>query len=910
MPRVFLLLLFELMTKVSFSEGYPVIHNSRPRIWADQSRFDYISANVSTGECGTTYSDFLYRYNNYWINDPELYLLGSDSTLWTLNWNSLWAQNEGIFTAFLWKVTHDPLANKRCRFIIRKFSERIDSTNFANIEWYTKETLLRTFSDVGGVLLDWCYDSIPENIRVDLAKSIYRMNREFMNTYVLSGSGNSYVSSHNALYQSSGLSPQQQDTVVQWYQAIYDKWINGFLPCYTYYRDDDGGWNWGAAYAMWSLTDQFKLFDNLLIGTGKNFFIDLPWVHESINQYWYFMGPNDYTIHLGDGYTGIYADNVIYRHAAIFLDTRSQWMAQNYSQASFMTSTFAVFTKLFYKDFNAVTVVKPDPPHDWWSDKVGLSESRTSWDHNATLVWFFNSPSKKAAHEHRDNNTFSIFRNKPLIIDAGYYDSYGSNHFINYYTRTIAHNSICVFDSTDVTYYGSTQESNDGGQLFSNPLLNYNSIFAPENQRGKWIQYASSSTWSYQVADAGLSYDPIKLDVFKRRLLFYKPNRVVILDHVRLKNTNVAQRDIFWTAHFMKRPHIVGVIFNPVPGHLTTYSGQDYTMTNGNGNIAIRTIIPDSTKTRLVGGPGYEYYVNGWNYPPIGAIDTANTTPGSWRIEVRPQTIHDTIIYLHTIDIGDNTNLSVAGGTGIRNEWSIGTDWENTIFLFGAKGDTGISKHYVSGLVGNRTIHLWASDLKKNMVFYVFLDNSLIGTINSGINGIVETDIQLNDLVHSITISLNRITGNVIYNNSQQSLLPGVTVYLKQNGSLIAQTITNAQGQFSFPDLINGDYELSASSLQPWGGVNSTDALIAMKCFVQLITLPPLKKRAADVNANNQVTSVDALLIAKRYIGAITSFQAGDWIFETIPFNLNNSLSNNLIIKGICTGDVNGSYVP
>jgi hypothetical protein len=91
---------------------------------------------------------------------------------------------------------------------------------------------------------------------------MYVMNREFMNTFIYSSAGNSYVSSHNtwntifcnqnvlALHDADGLTAAEKDTVLQWHRALYDKLIYQFIPCWTYYRDDDGGWNWGAAYAM------------------------------------------------------------------------------------------------------------------------------------------------------------------------------------------------------------------------------------------------------------------------------------------------------------------------------------------------------------------------------------------------------------------------------------------------------------------------------------------------------------------------------------------------------------------------------------------------------------------------------------------------------------------------------------
>jgi hypothetical protein len=557
------------------------------------------------------------------------------------------------------------------------------------------------------------------------------------------------------LHDASGLTSFQKDTVNQWYQAVYDKHIYGFIPCWTYYRDDDGGWNWGAAYAMWSLIDQFQFFENMRIGTNKNFYTDLPWVENSINQYVYFMQPNNKCIHLGDGETGLTGDRVMYLHARIFNDPRSLWMAQFWSQPANTPNTGQKFSKLLYKDFTMPVVTQPHCPLNWWADKVGLSVSRSSWDSTATMVTFFNSPSKKAAHEHRDNNSFMIFKNAPLLIDAGYYDTYGGTHYCNYYQRTIAHNSICVFDSTDHYSCFGNPASNDGGQIESDALQNYNDIFLPQNQRGKWIKYASGTTYEYTIADAQLSYDPTKLDFFRRRLLYVKPDRVIVLDHVHLKNSATNQRDIKWVAHFENKPAVSGsIVSTTVPGHITTFNGKDYTASNGKGTVAIRTLLPAGTTTTLTGGTGYEYWVDGMNYPPLVTPDTTFYTPGRWRIEVKPILLTDTIVYLHTIAIGDTLNVAVPGGIPEQNNFSTGTDWNDTLYFFSADADTGKSYHLFTNINGNRIVGIFAADLIAGS-YFIKADGIVKTTVSTDTNGILQSSVNLGSGNHTIEIVMD-----------------------------------------------------------------------------------------------------------------------------------------------------------
>jgi hypothetical protein len=758
-------LLFLTISAAGFSQ-YPTIHSNRPRIFADEARIDWLRANILVaGDCQTTYNSFMTAYNGWWITDPQLYLAGSDSTLWHWEWSSQWAKDEAVFTAFIYKVSLDPLALKRCRFLARQVINTMDTVNFVTMGYWPKEALLRKISDAGDILLDWCNSDFPLLLTQQLAQRVFKGTREFMNTYVLSSSGNSYVSSHNplntvhcnqnilALYQAEGITAQQGDTLTQWFQVIYDKWENGFLPCYGYYRDDDGGWNWGAAYAMWSLVDQFQMFENMRVGSSKNYYNDVPWVQNSINQYWYFNQPGNKSLHLGDGQSRRWGDRVDYLHARIYDDPRSLWFAQYWSLPANTPNTIDKYTKLLYKDFLMTPVTRPNQPLDWWSDKVGLSVSRSSWDDDAMVVSFFNSPSKRSDHEHRDNNSFAVHRNTPLFLDAGYYDTYAGVHYKNYYQRTIAHNSICVFDSTEnYTNFGQAA-SNDGGQIESVSLQTYNDIFLPQNQRGHWVMYCTGSGYTYNIADAQLSYNPSKLDFFRRRLLYLRPGKVIVLDHIHLKNVLLNQRDIMWVGHFAKKPTVGGaMIANPVPGHIEVYNGNTCTLLNGTGSIGVKTLLPINTTTTLIGGTGYEYWVNGVNYPPLTAPDTSYYSPGRWRVEIRPIVKKENNVFLHTIATGTETNIAQAAGSGIQSQYSVGADWNDTLYFFAADADTGKVYHVFHEVTGNRTAGIYAFDLQHG-AYDIMVDGSLNGTVTTDMNGVVKSSVTLGAGTHTIEIT-------------------------------------------------------------------------------------------------------------------------------------------------------------
>jgi hypothetical protein len=768
MKRTVSILWLVLVCAISVHAQYPSIHAHRPRIYADSVRLSWLCTAIrQPGDCRKTFEDMRYAYENWWINDPQLYVVGSDSTKWHWDWSSSWAAPQTFLSVLIATLTDDTLEWKRCRFIAEQVTTRVDTADFAAMEWYDKESLFRMLSDAGGVALDWASGKMPPSLRQRLARSMYTMAREFMNTYIYTTAGNSYVSSHNTwntiycnqnalvLHDAEGLSTQQRDTVAQWYRDVYDKLTRNFIPIWAYYRDDDGGWNWGAAYAMWSLVDQFQLFENMRAGTDKNFYADLPWIRNSINQYIYFIQPNGKTIHLGDGETGIHGDRVIYLHARVFRDPRSLRLAQYWSQPSMTPNTMDKYAKLLYKDFSMDSVPPPGNPLNWWADKVGLSVSFSSWERDATMVTFFNSPSKRAAHEHRDNNSFAVFKHAPLLVDAGYYDSYGSAHYRNYYQRTIAHNSIVVHDSSDRYACFGAAASNDGGQVESAALMNFDDIFRPANQRGTWIRYAPGERYSYSVADAQLSYDSSKLDFFRRRVLHIRPDQVLVLDHVHLKNAAVRQREVSWVGHFAERPAISGRRTNVVvPDHIETFDGKDCGVSHGAGNLSIRTLLPDETRTTVIGGQGFEYWVDGINYPPLTQPDTSYYTPGSWRIEVTPVAPADSVVYLHAIETGDSLHASTPGGKALRSEASVGVDWRDTIYFFAADADTGKTYHVFHGVEGDREVGLFAADMAQG--WYSILVDGIAATKSAtDSNGILQTSVVLPPDSHAVEIVRN-----------------------------------------------------------------------------------------------------------------------------------------------------------
>ncbi|MCD4679083.1 MAG: SBBP repeat-containing protein [Bacteroidales bacterium] len=165
--------------------------------------------------------------------------------------------------------------------------------------------------------------------------------------------------------------------------------------------------------------------------------------------------------------------------------------------------------------------------------------------------------------------------------------------------------------------------------------------------------------------------------------------------------------------------------------------------------------------------------------------------------------------------------------------------------------------------------------------------------------------------IDTIIIELGySVNGKLTYANSVNTGINNTNVYLKQLPDVTTDSaISVVTGEYMFDALANGSYFLEPEITKPWGGINSTDALAIMKHFVGLIYLQGLYLKAGDVTATAYINTADALMVQKRYIGMVSSFPAGDWLWEDNNI-LIYGLNVNYDFKALCFGDVNGSNIP
>lgn len=301
----------------------------------------------------------------------------------------------------------------------------------------------------------------------------------------------------------------------------------------------------------------------------------------------------------------------------------------------------------------------------------GLMIARTKWDidkkgkpSNAMVVLMNMKEYNTKNHTHLDIGHFGIYYKGHLALDAGIYqgkddnNGWGKLNYVNYYARTIAHNSLLILDPNEPTpYEGSNVKatSRDGGQ-FSYKNRAWDSIqemlgagksaniLANEISKGIAPDYSylkGDMTPAYNIPKNVATY-PAKADTVRRSFVFLNlknndvPGALIVLDKVVATDATFKKT---WLLHSQNEPVINGDVVS-----------FESTQKGNNGKLQNNILLPemDNQQIEKIGGAGKEYWVDGKNWGSITQEDA-----GQWRIEVSPQQAALSNNFLNVLQVMD-----------------------------------------------------------------------------------------------------------------------------------------------------------------------------------------------------------------------------------------------------------------
>ncbi|MCE2572212.1 VanZ family protein [Motilimonas eburnea] len=306
---------------------------------------------------------------------------------------------------------------------------------------------------------------------------------------------------------------------------------------------------------------------------------------------------------------------------------------------------------------------KPAPlPWAKWFDGIGHLVARSDESPNATYV-NFRAGNNYWSHQHLDQGSFTLYKGSPLAIDSGYYGpGYGADHHLNYSYQTIAHNTLTITDPDDnqampAKKAGQAEReiANDGGQRrigsgwgqaaptsvaqWQQQVDTFHTATVLEQvQTESLVAIYADLTPAYQNQMSGkgdFSARSQRVDKVKRLFIYDKQLDVAIVyDQVTSRQADFTKR---WLLHSIGQPtrQADGQWLIQTPAQSERQQP---------GQLWFIPLLPQQHQVLDIGGPGFEFFVDGVNYDENGKLNTIvqkqrqpKPELGQWRLELIPE---------------------------------------------------------------------------------------------------------------------------------------------------------------------------------------------------------------------------------------------------------------------------------
>jgi len=422
--------------------------------------------------------------------------------------------------------------------------------------------------------------------------------------------------------------PSVQKTV----QALKINLTEGFQPFYKYLAEEDGGFHMWWGYSRYYIFDELEFCTIWRNATGENIFIKNQWLKNT--AYFLIYGLRSDMTYWGTGdnsarYPGWIDRMLLKKIAGEYNNGNAKYLAERLKrQRKDWPGIDELFFNLLWKNDSIEPKSNENFPLVKEFKRVGTYVFREGWRGDNVSALFKNTPVYFGNHSHRDANSFAIWYKEDLAIDSGYYDEYGSEHWWNYYIRSIAHNTVLIYNPDEKFELWGKEYINDGGQRFiqephSQPY-NVEDLKSEAFKVGETTLLENNDSYSYVVGDATDAYSSDKCELFKRHFIWFKNIKnwnhpiIVIFDEIVSTKPEFEKT---WLLHSINRPKIEKNLI---------------TIKNGKGKLWNYVIEPRDFNIEVIGGEGHEFDVNGINYvPETDNLEDVQKWAGAWRVELK-----------------------------------------------------------------------------------------------------------------------------------------------------------------------------------------------------------------------------------------------------------------------------------
>ena len=510
----------------------------------------------------------------------------------------------------------------------------------------------------GAVVYDWCYPVLTADQKKAYIERLYYWAKNLEHGYpppkagAVTGHYSEWILMRDLL--SAGVAVY--DEAPEMYQVAANRFFSLFVPVRNWWYKG-GAFHQGTSYAETRASSELYplwIFDRLGAGAVYD-----PALRYLPYQWIYMRRPDGQLLRSGDGQSRAPKLRSLL-NASYYKDA---YVLADYLRDPAIDSGSLLFDFLWHDPDLKPRPVSELPLSHYMGTPYGWMVARSGWDDESVIAEMKVNEYNFNNHQHLDAGAFQIYYKGPLALDSGLYEGvdggYGSAHDTNYNKRTIAHNSLLIYDPEEVFERSKRVYRNDGGQKFPNGwreprsledmLANYRTAevlghgFGPDARRPAYTYLKGDLTKAYsgKIREARRSFVFLNFNGQPVRAALAVFDRVVASD-ARFKK--------YWLLHSMEAPRVDGTAITVAPEQR-----------GWRGKLVDHVLLPEKAQIVPIGGPGKEFQVFGENFPNRPRRGPAEDFEiGEWRVEVSPPAPAAEDLFLNVMQVMEQPAQPVA----------------------------------------------------------------------------------------------------------------------------------------------------------------------------------------------------------------------------------------------------------
>lgn len=472
----------------------------------------------------------------------------------------------------------------------------------------------------------------------------------------------------------------------------------------------------GNSYGVTHFNGDIRLLAMLRAATGEDLLQRFPF-YRDVGYYWiYTRRPDGQLLRNGDDYldasrSGSYWSPAWLAEALAWAADayRDPYLLGEYLKVRNLGQPWTAILDILRRDPTLEPKGPQDlPPVRYLDGPAGTLLWRSGWGPDDAVGLFKVGPLYVKNHEHLDRLSFQVYCRGALAIDSGLYEGrdsgYGSAHWIQYFQRTIAHNSLLIRDPAEVVLYRGQPVAADGGQRYpgqghdpvslddlTDPMWRIARVLGCESdgEAGCWTVVTGDATQAYGAKAESVRRTFALLAGFGAQA-GVPAAALVVHDRVVSRQPELEK---VWLLHSLEEP-------SPFAGGFTVARSGP-----GCGGVLVaHTLLPRSPRLEVTGGPGRQFEVNGVDHPTAKGGDAEG---GAWRVEVTAAGGGASVEFLHVLLVYPAQPGAMARVDAIDAGAAVGVELLDRTVVLAPPGQTLPAMEYSSRGIGERQHLLW-----------------------------------------------------------------------------------------------------------------------------------------------------------------------------------------------------------